>query len=396
MVKKIGILLFAFLLLTPFFSSVKAEDKVINIFSFRAEGCLYCAKEEEFFKELEKTDKNIKIYRFEIAYDKEGQAVAKKVEDLLGIKISTVPYVIIGRQSIIGFTEGITDVEILDAIEYNRTHVVRDIVGEMLGVAVPITGDEDDPKETIIRLPFFGEVQAKSVSLPLLAVVIGALDGFNPCAMWVLLLLISMLIHIKEKWKMWTLGLIFLFTSAIMYFFFMLSWLNITMLFGSVFILRLIIGAVAVGGGSINIRNGLKKDDGCEVVDSTQRKKLRQRIQEISDQPTFIFAIIGIMGLAITVNLVELLCSAGLPIVFTQVLALNQVTYWEKIGYLLIYVTFFLLDDIIVFVIAMKTFELTGISTKYAKYSHLIGGAIMIILGILMVVKPGWLMFNFS
>lgn len=396
MVKKIGILLFAFLLLTPFFSSVKAEDKVINIFSFRAEGCLYCAKEEEFFKELEKTDKNIKIYRFEIAYDKEGQAVAKKVEDLLGIKISTVPYVIIGRQSIIGFTEGITDVEILDAIEYNRTHVVRDIVGEMLGVAVPITGDEDDPKETIIRLPFFGEVQAKSVSLPLLAVVIGALDGFNPCAMWVLLLLISMLIHIKEKWKMWTLGLIFLFTSAIMYFFFMLSWLNITMLFGSVFILRLIIGAVAVGGGSINIRNGLKKDDGCEVVDSTQRKKLRQRIQEISDQPTFILAIIGIMGLAITVNLVELLCSAGLPIVFTQVLALNQVTYWEKIGYLLIYVTFFLLDDIIVFVIAMKTFELTGISTKYAKYSHLIGGAIMIILGILMVVKPGWLMFNFS
>lgn len=195
---------------------------------------------------------------------------------------------------------------------------------------------------------------------------------------------------------MWTLGLIFLFTSAIMYFFFMLSWLNITMLFGSVFILRLIIGAVAVGGGSINIRNGLKKDDGCEVVDSTQRKKLRQRIQEISDQPTFILAIIGIMGLAITVNLVELLCSAGLPIVFTQVLALNQVTYWEKIGYLLIYVNFFLLDDIIVFVIAMKTFELTGISTKYAKYSHLIGGAIMIILGILMVVKPGWLMFNFS
>jgi len=396
MVKKIGLLIFAILLLSSFFTPVAAEDKVINIFFFHAEGCLYCAKEEAFLKELQQNDKNVKIYRFEIAYDKEGQEVAKKVEDLLGIKISTVPYTIIGRQSIIGFSEGITDKDILEAIAYNRTHVVRDIVGEMLGVAVPITGDEDDPKETIIRLPFFGEVKAKSVSLPLLAVVIGTLDGFNPCAMWVLLLLISMLIHIKEKWKMWTLGFIFLFTSAIMYFFFMLSWLNITMLFGSVFILRLIIGVVAVGGGSINIRNGLKKDDGCEVVDSAQRKKLRQRIQEISDQPTFILAILGIMGLAITVNLVELLCSAGLPIVFTQVLALNQVTYWEKIGYLLLYVSFFLLDDIIVFVIAMKTFELTGISTKYAKYSHLIGGAIMIILGILMVVKPGWLMFNFS
>ena len=253
MVRKIGLFIFAFLMLFSFSAPVRAEDKLINIFFFHAEGCLYCAKEEAFLQRLEEADKRVKVYRFEIAYDKEGQTVAKKVEDLLGIKISTVPYTIIGRQSIIGFTEGITDKAILEAVQYNRTHVVRDIVGEMLGVAVPITGDEDDPKETIIRLPIFGEVKAKSVSLPLLAVVIGTLDGFNPCAMWVLLLLISMLVHIKEKWKMWTLGLVFLFTSAIMYFFFMLSWLNITMLFGSVFILRLIIGAIAVWGGTFNI-----------------------------------------------------------------------------------------------------------------------------------------------
>jgi len=369
--------------------------KTVNIYVFSAEGCLYCAREKAYLDNLQLEDPNIKVHYFEIAYDKEGQAVARKVEDLLNIKIRSVPHLIIGRQSIVGFAMGITDLEILEAIEYQRTHITRDIIGEMLGLVEPIDIDPDDPAQTIIRLPFFGEVSALAVSLPLLSIVLGTIDGFNPCAMWVLLLLISMLVHVKERWKMWTLGLVFLGTSAVMYFFFMLSWLNITMLFGSVFWLRLIIGLVAIGGGGWNVYKGSKKDDGCEVVDVKQRKKLRQRIQDISSNKNFLLAIFGIMGLAITVNLVELLCSAGLPIIFTQILVLNQLPTWQYVAYLLLYVLFFLIDDLVVFFIAMKTLQLTGISTKYSRYSSLFGGGIMIILGILMIFQPGWLMLNF-
>ena len=54
-----------------------------------------------------------------------------------------------------------------------------------------------------------------------------------------------------------------------------------------------------------------------------------------------------------------------------------------------------MLDDIIVFMIAVITLKVTGISNKYQKYSHLIGGILMLIIGILMIVKPEWLMFNF-
>jgi hypothetical protein len=101
------------------------------------------------------------------------------------------------------------------------------------------------------------------------------------------------------------------------------------------------------------------------------------------------------MLLAFSVNLIELLCSLGLPVIFTQVLSLNNLSTIEYIIYMIIYIIFFLIDDIIIFVIAMKTLEIKAISNKYTKYSHLIGGLIMLIIGLLLILKPEWIMFNF-
>ncbi|MBS3972303.1 MAG: hypothetical protein KGZ84_04770 [Erysipelotrichia bacterium] len=376
-------------------TTIYANQNKVNIYYFYSETCYYCGQMKVYFDELEK-DPLITIHRYEISVDKDGQEVARKVEDLLSTPIRSVPYVIVGRQSFIGYNEGVVE-GIEEAIEFSKNNYVRDIVGEMLGIVEPGEGDGSIISGGKFKLPFIGEVDAATVSLPLLAIFMGTLDGFNPCAMWVLLLLISMLVHVKERWKMWTLGIVFLATSAIMYFFFMLSWLNITLLFGSVIYLRLLIGAVAIGGGGWNLKKALtqKPDDGCEVVDVDQRRKLSKRIQAITSEKTFLLAIVGIMGLAISVNLVELLCSAGLPIIFTQVLALNGLDTLQTIGYLLLYVLFFLIDDLVVFFIAMKTFHLTGLSTKYSKFSGIIGGTIMVILGILMIFRPEWLMFNF-
>ena len=112
-------------------------------------------------------------------------------------------------------------------------------------------------------------------------------------------------------------------------------------------------------------------------------------------QKSFVFSFIGIILLAVSVNVLELLCSLGLPVIFTQVLALNNLSVLEYSIYILIYILFFMLDDIVIFFVAMKTLQIKGISNKYTKYSHLIGGVIMIIIGLLMLFKPEWLMFNF-
>ena len=122
---------------------------------------------------------------------------------------------------------------------------------------------------------------------------------------------------------------------------------------------------------------------------------IKMDIQKIIKEKSFILAILGIVLLAASVNIIELLCSLGLPVMFTQILAINEVGKVGQILYSILYVLFFMIDDIIIFVIAMKTLEIKAISNKYGKYSHLIGGLIMIIIGVLMVYRPEWLMFNF-
>ena len=112
-------------------------------------------------------------------------------------------------------------------------------------------------------------------------------------------------------------------------------------------------------------------------------------------EKSFILALIGIMALAFSINLIELACSAGLPVLFTQILAINNLSIFEYGLYIFLYLLFFIIDDLVIFIIAMITLKITGISNKYTKYSHLIGGIIMLIIGILMAFKTDWLMFNF-
>ena len=120
-----------------------------------------------------------------------------------------------------------------------------------------------------------------------------------------------------------------------------------------------------------------------------------EKIKKFTKEQNFILALIGVITLAVSVNIVELACSAGLPMLFSSILAINNIHGFTAFVYTLLYILFFLLDDIIVFVIAMLTLKVSGISNKYSKYSKLIGGILMLIIGVLLIVKPEWIMFNF-
>ena len=244
----------------------------------------------------------------------------------------------------------------------------------------------------------FGVVSLKDVSLPIFTIILGAVDGFNPCAMWILIFLITMMFSMHDRFKMWILGLTFIFTSGFVYLCFMLSWLSLASFLSSVVLIRFLIACFAVLFGMVNIYRyfkSLNSDVGCDVTDKKKRLKIMERIKKIVNEKSFLLSILGIMLLAFSVNLIELLCSLGIPVMFTNVLAMNDLSTLEYVIYIGLYLLFFLIDDILIFVIAMKTLKIKGISNKYTKYSHLIGGIIMLLLGILMVIKPEWLMFNF-
>lgn len=396
-------LLYLFILFSLIFlpNIVSAKEEV-NLYLFYSKDCTHCHAEREWLESIKDDYDYLNIYEYEVTRNKENSDLLEDVKTRLNSDSKYVPFTVIGEDYFVGWNTNNKD-KITDKIEnynYEQRNIVYEVINGIEGD--PIEGDKDKEEgegTSEFTVPILGKINAKKVSLPLVAAIIGFIDGFNPCAMWVLIFLISMLMGMKNKKRMWSLGLTFLVSSAAVYMLFMMAWLNIAVSLNQIVWIRILVALVALAGAFVNLKSFYKSvkehDSGCEVVDNTKRKKLMNRIKKFTTEKSFWLAILGVIALAFSVNLIELACSAGLPLIFTQILALNNLAGLEYFIYILVYIIFFLLDDIIVFTIAMVTLELTGISTKYTKYSHLIGGLIMLIIGILMIFKPDWLMFNF-
>ena len=397
---KMFLILTLFLILfIPF--GINAEENEIRLYLFHSSSCPHCKAEKEFLDSIKDDYPSLKVIEYEVSGNAMNYNFYNKVLKKTGINATGVPFTLIGTDYYVGFDENIgTDKEIKKSIE-------KFLKGDYVDVIAKIKNDEDisDIKYNVDsssekEIPILGKIDSKSVSLPILSIVMGALDGFNPCAMWVLLFLITMLFNMKDKKKMWILGLAFLGTSALVYLLIMLAWLKVAISFTTVKWIRVLIALVALCGGIVNLNSYRKsiqnKTDGCEVVDDKKRKKTFKKIKDIVNEKKFILSLIGVVTLAVSVNFIELACSAGLPLIFTQVLALNNLSTLEYSIYMFLYILFFLLDDIVIFVIAMLTLNVKGISSKYGKYSHLVGGIIMVLIAVLMLFKPEWLMFNFK
>lgn len=426
------LIVFAVFLLLPV--SAKADEKVINIHLFYGNGCPHCAAEEEFLSDYLKDRTDVKLYKYEIWYDSHNQELLSKVQKEMGTTNKNgVPFTVIGKKTIVGYADGVTDEQIKDAINYYLNNDYRDYAGEITGKVKKTEVKEDtikdeskteDKKEnkiekaddttsiqkekdkaldevnkTLKTHPILKKINVKNVSLPIIAILLGLVDGFNPCAMWILIFLITMLFNMKDRKKMWILGLTFILTSGIVYLMFMLAWLNLATFISKIAFIRLLIAVIALVVGLINVYKYIdslkKKDEGCDVVDKKDRKKIMEKIISITHEKKFIIALLGIMVLAASVNIIELMCSIGIPLLFTQILAMNNLSTFSYMIYMFIYIFFFLIDDIVIFVISMVTLKVTGLSTKYTKYSHLVGGIIMLIIGLLLIIKPELLMFNF-
>jgi len=396
-IKYLFITILSLILFLPL--GINAEEKEIRLYLFHQNGCPHCEEELEFLETIEDDYPYLDIVKYEVSSNEMNYNFYNKVMKKTGINQTGVPFTMIGTDYYVGFGD--------DTKDSIKKSIEKFLNGEYIDVISMIKNDEDvsnikynqdmDSEKTI---PILGKIDAKTVSLPLVSIVMGAIDGFNPCAMWVLLFLITMLFNMKDKKKMWILGLTFLTTSALVYLLIMLAWLQVAVSFTTIKWVRIMIALVALIGGIINLKSFVKSvkenTDGCEVVDDKKRKKTFKKIREIVSEKKFIISLIGIITLAISVNLIELACSAGLPLVFTQVLAFNDLSTLEYSIYMFLYILFFLIDDLVIFVIAMLTLNVKGISSKYGKYSHLIGGIIMVLIAILMIFKPEWLMFNFK
>jgi thiol-disulfide isomerase/thioredoxin len=400
--KKILLILFAVVLMTTVFVALpsKAEGPAINdvkINYFWGDGCPHCEEAEPFLAELEQRKPNLEIRKFEVWKNRQNARLMGDVGKHLQANIGGVPFFVIGDKYVSGFnsaeTTGQQIEQLIEICEIKGCIDVLEEIGANNFIPKPPKINENLIGQKL-DLPLFGEIDASTTSLIGITTAIAFLDGFNPCAMWVLLFLITLLLGMEDKRRRWILGLAFIIASGAVYFLFMAAWLNFFLFVGMIAIIRVIIGLVAVGSGYFSLRAWWRQKTGCVVEKSEKRKRIFDKLRDIVVKKNFWIALIGIIILAAAVNLVELMCSAGFPAIYTQILTLSDLPAVSYYAYLLWYIIIFMIDDIIVFVIAMVTLQAFGISNKYALYVKLVGGIIILVLGLLLLFKPELLMFG--
>ncbi|MBU0598123.1 hypothetical protein KKF61_03955 [Patescibacteria group bacterium] len=379
MLNKILKFIFIFSTLLFFALPVSAKDNdSVEINFFYSDTCPHCAKEEVFLDGLEQElGDTILISRYEVS-DKDNLEIFEKFIESSGQEVRGVPATFIGdKEVIVGFNSS-TD----------TGQRIRNVINECLSECPA-------DNSLLVDLPLFGETDLSKYSLFGLTAVVAAIDGFNPCAMWVLIILIGFLLGMENRRRMWTLGLTFIAASALVYFIFLAAWLKFFQFIGVVRPVQIIIGLVAISVAIYYFRRFWKSRPGeCEVTNVDQRRKITVRMKAVIQKRSLLLALIGIIGLAFVVNLIELACSAGLPAIFAQVLALSDLPSWQYYFYLLLYVIIFMLDDMIVFAIAMITMKAAGTTGKYSRYATLIGAIVILFLGLLLMLKPEWIMFG--
>jgi len=381
-------------LLSTLFFAVNAEsDEQIVIHYFYEETCDNCSVVTGFLNDEYQNDSNIIINKYNISEDQEAENLFLSLIVTFNRDVSSVPYVVVGGKDLQSTYEITGELELV--IEYYRSNPnFTDIVEKVKNDEVIISSDFlaiDFSGERTIKLPIIGEVKLANFSLILGAIFIGLIDGFNPCAMWILVFLITLLINMKNRKKMWILGLAFILTSGLIYYIIMMSWLQIAVKLALIRAFQIIIGVLALIMAIFSIRHFYKQmriESGCVVSNPLEKRKLMVKIKKIINHNSLWLALVGIISVAISVNIIELACSAGLPVVYSTMLAFHELSIFESALYILVYVIFFIFDDLLIFTIAAVSFRVTGISNKYAKYSNLIGGIIMIGLGILLLFFP--------
>jgi len=385
------------LLSMPWFAYAQSK---VDVYVFWRVGCPHCENAMALLDRLEAQGEPFRQQRFEIGSDARSRELFQRVAIHFNVERPAVPLVVVGDRVFVGYLNDMaTGSDYLGAIRDCAAKACIDRVQTLTHTSAAPAGTppraDTVTLPTEISLPIVGAIDLRGLSLPVLTILLAAADGFNPCAMWALVFLIGLLAGMRNRRRMWLLGATFLLASAAVYFTFMAAWLNILLVLGFIVWIRLAIALVALTGGAYALWDAIRHPQPvCAVSAGGGRKRVFDRLKEMVKEPRLPYAMTGIALLAFAVNLVELVCSAGIPAVYTQILTLTPMPPWRYYAYLLLYLLVYMLDDLIVFASAMWTLQVTGLSGKYVRYSRLIGGSLLIVLGLMLLFKPAWLSYR--
>ncbi len=379
--KKIFFFLAILLGFSFFTNPVVAQEDSAEINFFYSDFCSVCAKTKDFLNILEDQYPNLVINRYSITGSKEASTVLISFYEKYEVperNWGLVPALFIGEEYFIGYDEKI------------KAKIIERVEGR----------SEENGNIYEIDIPFLGTINTSETSLTALTIILGLLDGFNPCAMWVMLFLIALLINTNSRKRMLLIGGTFLFSSGLIYYLILNAWLKLFLAVPYINTVRMLIGGLALGVGVWQIKSFIDYKPGvCKItggengIQEKIRSKIENKAKEITDASVSIGMLAGVFLLALGVNTVEFFCSAGVPAIFTQILSLNTTSDFQYQFYILLYTFVFMFDDLLIFLIAFFTLKQFGFTKEYNHWATLIGGLFIFILGILLIFKPEMLSF---
>jgi len=375
-------------------SFVVQADGQLVVHVFTRDGCPHCERATLALERIVAARDGVALRRYDIARDPAHRRLLVDVSRALGIEVGGVPFTLIGGESWTGYLDDATTGH---AYERRIDACLREACPDplaALGAPGPAAASSPPAVELPARLhlPLFGEVSTAQLSLPLITVLLAAIDGFNPCAMWVLVFLLGILAGVRDRRRMWLIGCTFVAASAAVYLLILGAWLQVFLWLGALPLLRFLMGGVALAAGAYYLREFVSNPAGvCHVTASPARRHLLARLRALVLQPASLLALAGVVLLAIVVNAVELMCSAGVPAVFTHLLAQAGLSAPAYFGYLLLYVFVFMLDDLVVLAVALKTLELTGLAGAHGRWASLLGALMLFAIAAIIFLRPGWL-----
>lgn len=352
------------------------SDGKIYLYFFYSFDCPHCKKAHLFLEEIKKSYSNLIIKQYEIKNDAANLKYFYKVADSYDVKPMGIPSFFIGEKSFVGFHDDVTCKAVINELK-------------------KLNKEDCEEAKTHIDIPMFGTLDVNLISLPSFTFYIGLLDGLNPCAIWVLMFLLGLMVYAGSRKKVLFIGITFILASGIVYFLFMLAWFNFFSFIGYSNLVTILLGVVALIMGLINIKELFFFKKGISLMIPEKAKpSLFKKARAVLNEKNKFLAFIGTVALAFFVNLIELGCTVGLPAIYTRILSLRDISSTLKVFYIAFYNLAYVIPLAIVVAIFTYSMGHFKFEEKHGKILKLISGLLMLTLGAILIFYPNLLVIS--
>lgn len=364
----------------------------VTIYLFWGDGCPHCAREKAFLDALLRHDPDLRLEQYEVWYVPENQALFARFGEAFGFQPGSVPATFIGDRYWIGYGES-TGAEFVEQIGVCSSRGCRDIGADV----VAGTGDPNavalDPalqQRSAVTLPVIGRVDLAAQPLWLSTALISFVDGFNPCSLWVLSILLALVLHSGSRKRIMLVGVTFLTVTATAYILFIVGLFGVFSFLGSLAWIQLAVAGIAFAFAAINVKDYFWYKDGISLtIDDRRKPGLYRDMRGLIASGRSPLAIVGATAaLALGVTLLELPCTSGLPLMWTNMIAANDVPAGGFALLLALYMVVFLLDELALFLTAVFTLRVARFEEKHGRILKLGGGIVMFALAAVMLIDP--------